>query len=121
MQPTSLRTAWIAFAALAACESVQPEHAAKAAAFADLFEPVDSIALEEPEGDPADLIVGVTAVALAPDDRLAVVDRKSARVRLYSGADGKLLASLGRFGRGPGEFRAPADAAFDRAGRLYVV
>src|SRR5690606_13300519 len=45
----------------------------------------------------------------------------SRRVGFGSGTVGRLLAWVGRFGRGPGEFAGPNDAAFDRAGRLYVV
>lgn len=56
--------------------------------FEHLLKPVDSIALEEPEGDPANLIVGVMAIAPTPGGRIVVVDRKSARVRIYSGTGG---------------------------------
>lgn len=106
---------------MAACDQTRADAGAGPVAFEAVFRHVRSIQLEEPEGDPANLIVGVTSIAVAGDGRIAVVDRRSGRVRIYSGEDGALLASLGRFGRGPGEFRGAEDAAFDRAGRLYVV
>ena len=60
-----------------------------------------------------------TGLAVAPDGRLAVADTHNHAVRIY-GAEGKLLATLGSEGAGPGQFTYVTDVAFDRAGNLFV-
>src|SRR5690606_22934085 len=60
--------------------------------------------------------------AVVPDRSggLIVLDELMLEVRRY-GPDGGLIARAGRGGSGPGEFRAPADIALDRAGNVHVL
>lgn len=61
-----------------------------------------------------------TGLALAPaGDRLYVVDTLGHAVRVYE-PGGKLLASFGTRGTGPGELNFPTNIAVDRAGLVYV-
>lgn len=54
----------------------------------------------------SDALGAVSGVVL-DGDVIHVLDRLSHRLRTYS-SDGTLLAEMGRFGEGPGEFRSPA-------------
>lgn len=58
------------------------------------------------EGDGPEAFFRVTDVHRAPDGRVFVADQGNAEVRVFS-ADGSHLATWGRQGDGPGEFRAP--------------
>lgn len=62
----------------------------------------------------------LTAVAVAPDGRLAMADAKSVQVMVYR-EDGSFLATVGARGDGPGEFRHPLAVTFGDEGELYVV
>lgn len=95
-----------------------PAHAAEAptAPFEAVFAEARRVELEEPDST---LIAKLRTVAVGPEGRLAVPDQELDRVRVY-GADGRLVADLGRTGAGPGEFRGPRDAAFTPDGRLWV-
>jgi sugar lactone lactonase YvrE len=62
----------------------------------------------------------VTNVALAPDGEIYAADGYgNARVHRFA-ADGRLLASWGEPGSGPGQFNLPHGIAVDRSGRVYV-
>lgn len=67
-----------------------------------------------------------TGIAVSPDGkRIYIVDRASNdslnhRVQVFDG-EGKLLATLGRRGTGPGEFNVPVQAALAPDGTLYVL
>lgn len=58
------------------------------------------------EGRGEDLFFGVVAVRFLPSGGLAVLNRRTQQVRLYS-AEGRLQATLGGRGDGPGELRDP--------------
>lgn len=61
-----------------------------------------------------------TNVARAPDGTLLITDGYgNARVHRFA-ADGKLLASWGEPGPGPGQFNLPHGIAVDRQGKVYV-
>ena len=61
-----------------------------------------------------------TNVAIAPNGDIYVADGyRNARVHRF-GASGKLLASWGEPGSGPGQFNLPHGIAVDRQSRVYV-
>jgi hypothetical protein len=62
----------------------------------------------------------VTNLATGPNGELFISDGYgNARVHRFS-ADGKLLASWGEPGSGPGQFNLPHSIAVDHSGRVYV-
>ena len=62
---------------------------------------------------------GVRDATVLPDDRIAVVDRDTREIRLFS-SSGKFVFSVGRDGEGPGEFRGPISVDLYRADSLVV-
>ena len=62
--------------------------------------------------DPDQSLTQVDQVLFGPNGTMYIAQRKDANVRVYS-ADGELLATIGRSGDGPGEFRS-----IDRLGFL---
>ncbi|HUE97045.1 MAG TPA: hypothetical protein VMN39_10315 [Longimicrobiaceae bacterium] len=88
-----------------------------------------SVAIGTAEGPPETQLFRVTSVRRAPDGTVIVSNTGTNEVRLY-GPDGAHLASLGREGDGPGEFRMVYGAwpwagdsvlAFDMAQRRLQV
>ena len=71
------------------------------------------------DGDGPDVLGGVDAVATTPDGRVLVLDAKAGVVHIVTGA-GVHAGTVGRPGRGPGDFFHPQSIAVDAAGRLYV-
>ncbi len=69
--------------------------------------------------DPNTAFYMPAAVALDSAGNIYVLDTGNNRIQKFS-ADGKFLASLGRFGQGPGEFNYPSWLDIDEAGHLYV-
>ena len=84
--------------------------------FLSAFPLVDSIELEQTPQRP---IVRVSGLALSRDGRLALADASESNVKLFDRA-GRLLATLGRNGSGPGEFQQPRFPRFGADGRLFV-
>lgn len=85
--------------------------------FADLFEEVNIILLEQPAGYPLVNIAGLDVDGLG---RMVIADAGESRLAMFS-PDGKLLLSIGQRGDGPGEFRMPRAPQFDEHGRIHVV
>jgi len=69
--------------------------------------------------DPNTAFYMPAAVAVDAGGNLYVLDIGNNRIQKFS-ADGKFLASIGRFGQGPGEFNYPSWLDLDGAGNLYV-
>ena len=72
------------------------------------------------ESDSEAVLIGsIKAVALLPSGDVVVLDDKKSELRIF-GPTGTPKQTLGREGRGPGEFFHPVSLAVDDAGRLYV-
>jgi hypothetical protein len=71
------------------------------------------------DGDGPDVLGGVDAVATTPDGRVLVLDATAGVVHIVTGA-GVHAGTVGRPGRGPGDFFRPQSLAVDASGRLYV-
>jgi len=84
--------------------------------FLSAFPLIDSIELEQTSELP---IVRVSGLALSRDGMLALADASESNVKLFDRA-GRLLATLGRNGSGPGEFQQPRFPRFGAGGRLFV-
>lgn len=63
--------------------------------------------------------VSISGLAFAPDGRIIVTDRRDDAVKVFD-SSGQFAYSIGRRGSGPGEFRSPMGAAFDRDGSLWI-
>lgn len=61
----------------------------------------------------------VSGLAVDAKGRIYVTDTQEPRILVFD-ADGKLLATIGRKGQGPGEFTAPTGPTFGPDGALYV-
>ena len=74
-------------------------------------------------GDAPGYLSAVSAVVVAPNGDIYVADGHGTgtndRIVKFS-PDGKLLATWGKHGKGPGEFDQPHGIALDSAGRVYV-
>jgi DNA-binding beta-propeller fold protein YncE len=74
-------------------------------------------------GDAPGYLSAVSAVVVAPNGDIYAADGHGAgtndRIVKFS-KDGKLLATWGKHGKGPGEFDTPHGIALDSAGRVYV-
>jgi hypothetical protein len=107
------------------------ETPAAALAFAPVWRLADPPALQlgDVEGDPARQFAGIEGVLRLTDGRLVVADRGSAELRFFD-ERGRHLASRGRPGEAPGEYRyltglgaGPGDSlwAFDFGLRRFTV
>jgi streptogramin lyase len=81
-------------------------------------------------GNPPDALTEPNDVVVAPNGEILVAEGHSgqnanakpdtvARISRFT-KDGKFIASFGKMGTGPGEFRTPHGLAFDSRGRLFV-
>jgi hypothetical protein len=85
--------------------------------FDSVFRLADTITPEQPDSVPIGLISGID---FASDGTFVISDVRSARVMRY-GADGKLMARMGRQGYGPGEFQMVMFPVLDERGRIHVM
>lgn len=83
--------------------------------FADVFQRIDSVVLEQPFDFPLVNLVGLDVSSRG----FVVADVGEARVSVF-GLDGRLRTAIGRRGDGPGEFRFPRAPHFDVHGRIHV-
>jgi 6-bladed beta-propeller protein len=65
------------------------------------------------------LLGEISGLALDDSGRVYVADFQEPRIVVFAG-DGRLLATIGRKGRGPGEFTAPTGPVIGPDGALYV-
>lgn len=73
----------------------------------------------EPSGPASFYQVGRSQLAVTPDGKIVVLDRQGSKVSVFS-SDGAPLASFGREGDGPGEFRNPTSLAILEDGTVVV-
>ncbi len=97
-------------------EQVGNHEAASVASFYDAFELRDSILLEQPD---TALIVRLSGIDRNDEGRIIIGDVSEGNVKLF-GADGRLIRTIGRKGKGPGEFSAPRYPRFGPQGHIYV-
>lgn len=71
------------------------------------------------DGQEHEVLGGVTAVTATPDGRILVLDEANSVIRVL-GPEGRYLGSVGRAGRGPGDFFHARSLAVDAGGNLYV-
>ncbi|HEX6908742.1 MAG TPA: 6-bladed beta-propeller, partial [Longimicrobium sp.] len=86
------------------------------AKFADAFELVRSVTLEQPDSA---LVVRVSGIDVDARGRILIGDVSEGNVKLFS-PEGRLLRVIGRKGIGPGEFEQPRYPRFGPDGLIYV-
>lgn len=120
MTPRSIRKAWLCLLfAVASCgeqQSAQERNTARIAGMDELFIPVRSIVLEEPDSAPIGVLEDLEVL---PDGKFLVVDRMNSQIRVHR-SDGSLERIVGRSGEGPGEFTDVIDAAVSETGEIYT-
>lgn len=95
------------------------------AAFVGAFAPQDTVraritaTVGEDSPTTPFLIGEISGLAIDDVGRVYVSDMKEPRILVF-GPDGKRLATIGRKGSGPGEFRAPTGPVIGPDGALYV-
>lgn len=99
-----------------ACGRDQPEVGLAPESFPSVFEAVGTVTLQE---DPSDPMVGLTFLTRRPDGGFAVADELGDKVRLFD-AQGRLEATFGGPGDGPGELDAPTAVVELPDGRVFV-
>ncbi len=87
-----------------------------AARFADAFEQVRAVTLEQPDSAP---IVRISGIDVDADGRILIGDVSEGNVKLFS-PEGRLRRVIGRKGSGPGEFEQPRYPRFGPDGLIYV-
>jgi len=84
--------------------------------FAASWTVVDSVVPEQTDNTP---IVRISGIDMDSLGRLLIGDVSNGSVKLFA-RNGRLLRTIGRKGRGPGEFEAPRLPRFAPGGRIYV-
>jgi hypothetical protein len=84
--------------------------------FETAFAIIDAVSLKTAPNDP----VGFAAHVVAWNGRIAVVDKLQSNIKVFD-TTGTLVATLGRPGRGPGEYRVPESLAVLSGQRLAVL
>jgi hypothetical protein len=79
-----------------------------------------AVALEDSDTAFVGNLLNERAIDVSPTGMIAVADRITARVLVYH-PDGSLRAVTGRYGDGPGEFRAPARLTWVGNDELWVM
>ncbi len=127
--PAGGRTFWsvaagILAATLAFAHCDAPERSARgegsAAAAQERAVTAHWLIAPEPSQSPP-LTAPVDIAVDAERGRLYLLELKPPTVRVYALTDGAYLASLGREGDGPGEYRYPASIALGRSGEVAVL
>ena len=90
--------------------------AGRLASFAEVFEVVDTLILEE---NPAKDVVTATPLVRFDGRQFWIADVAAHQAKVYA-MDGSLLDARGRAGQGPGEFAVPFSARPARGGGLLV-
>lgn len=72
------------------------------------------------EGSGEEVFGLVEAVSMDSEGRILIVDSRLAALRVFS-ADGRLVGSFARRGRGPGELAHPVDLSVDPEDRVHVL
>jgi len=101
---------------LGTCQDGEETDAAPSVPFDSVFHVVSEITLEEAENDP---IIEVERITISAGGLIAFADSRAERVRVFD-PFGAPVATLGRAGEGPGEFRVPVVAEFGSGGGLFV-
>ncbi|HEV7587484.1 MAG TPA: 6-bladed beta-propeller [Longimicrobium sp.] len=79
---------------------------------------VTDIGLED--GDPNRVFGVIQDVAIDRSGKIYVLDALARSIRVFT-RDGRFVSSIGRMGRGPGEFFIPVAMTVDAQDRLYVL
>ena len=90
--------------------------AGRPAIFAEVFEVVDTVVLEE---DPASDVITAMPFVRFDGREFLIADFMAHQARVYA-TNGKLLDFRGRAGQGPGEFGNPVSARRTESGQLLV-
>lgn len=118
MRPTSIPGGLLLLAcALSGCRGGSPDDSTRAGSDAPVLVPVGSVVLAESDSS---YVAGPSGLAIAPDGSFFVSDYMAKKVHVFS-RDGRLLRSIGRAGRGPGELQSATSPALDGGSLLYVV
>lgn len=80
---------------------------------------VPEVSIGKESGDSTYLFGGISALAVAPDGTIYVLDRQAMVIRAY-GADGRYQRTIGRRGGGPGELSQPDGMVVLSDGRILV-
>lgn len=84
------------------------------------WKPRELARIGETEGASPYVLTAVSDVEMGPDGRVYVLENRAKELRVFA-LDGTHLATIGRPGRGPGEFTDPEGLAWGPDGELWVV
>lgn len=81
---------------------------------------VPGLTLGVEEGDENQVFFHPSSVKVDKEGNIFVLDRGNYRLQKFN-KDGKFLKSIGRKGKGPGEFLYPIDMDIDSQGNIYII